>query len=295
MEEIKRFYYEIAQLRVCIQGDMAESIDKYDNFSAFRSEESEKNELDVDIYTNSEVTAIKDLVNGKIQVEFTIEGSDYIFAANEDMFVFELVDSSKERIIVNNKRGRNEVYISACSDQPMTNFAIWTAFTLVTLQLGGVLAIHASSIIHDNYATLFLGESGTGKSTHSGLWLEHIPQTSLLNDDSPFIRVINNKVYAYGTPWSGKTACYKNEKYEVKAFVRIKQAPQNIIKKYDILNAFGAVYPSCPPTYAYDQELSDITMDTLSFILEKTPIYTLSCRPDKEAALTCYNKVYGRE
>jgi hypothetical protein len=50
-------------------------------------------------------------------------------------------------------------------------------------------AIHASVIIHENQAVLFLGESGTGKSTHTRLWLENIPGTRLLNDDSPILRL----------------------------------------------------------------------------------------------------------
>ena len=57
---------------------------------------------------------------------------------------------------------------------------------------------------------MLLGKSGTGKSTHSRLWLKYIPDTKLLNDDNPAVRIMdNNTIMIYGTPWSGKTPCYK--------------------------------------------------------------------------------------
>ena len=44
------------------------------------------------------------------------------------------------------------------------------------------------------------------------------------------IRIENGKVYAYGSAWSGKKHCYKNEKYPLAGIVRLSQAPFNKIK-----------------------------------------------------------------
>ena len=67
-------------------------------------------------------------------------------------------------------------------------FALWVGYGLMTLPYQTV-AIHSSCIVREGKAVLFLGESGTGKSTHTRLWREHIPGAVLLNDDSPMIRV----------------------------------------------------------------------------------------------------------
>ena len=68
------------------------------------------------------------------------------------------------------------------------------------------LLMHASVTMADGKGYLFLGKSGTGKSTHSGLWLRHIPNTELLNDDNPAVRIDDEgRALVYGTPWSGKT------------------------------------------------------------------------------------------
>ncbi len=52
------------------------------------------------------------------------------------------------------------------------------------------LAIHASAVHYDKHAYLFLGRSGTGKSTHSSLWMAHIPGTGVLNEDNHTVRII---------------------------------------------------------------------------------------------------------
>lgn len=152
----------------------------------------------------------------------------------------------------------------------------------------GTLAIHSSCIVYRDKAVLFLGESGTGKSTHTRLWREHIPGAVLLNDDSPIIRVEEGKVWAYGSAWSGKTPCYKNERYELQGCVRLSQAPSNSIRKLSVLQAYGALHPSCAPEFAYDAALYDEVSRIIGQILASVPFYHLACLPDAEAArLSC--------
>ena len=85
------------------------------------------------------------------------------------------------------------------------------------------LSIHASAVVSDGKAYLFLGKSGTGKSTHARLWLKNIPGSHLLNDDNPAVRLIDGSPVAFGTPWSGKTPCYRDESAPVGGFVRLRQ------------------------------------------------------------------------
>ena len=57
-------------------------------------------------------------------------------------------------------------------------FGLWTMFNIAALERRAV-AVHSSVISLDGRAVLFLGESGTGKSTHTRLWREHIPGARL--------------------------------------------------------------------------------------------------------------------
>ena len=154
-------------------------------------------------------------------------------------------------------------------------------------------AAHASTIVHRGEAVVFLGESGTGKSTHAKLWRENIEGAELLNDDSPFVAVTDGRPVAFGSPWSGKTPCYKNERYPLRAAVRLNQAPHNSIRRLRGARAVGALLPSLPPAFAYDDRLENLMLDTLSAIVNAVPVYHLECRPDAEAARLVHDTIFG--
>ena len=173
-------------------------------------------------------------------------------------------------------------------------FAIWIGLGLMVAPYNTV-AIHSSCIVYHNKAVLFLGESGTGKSTHTRLWQENIDGTFLLTDDSPFLRVEEGKVWAYGSPWSGKTPCYKQERYELAGCVRLSQAPYNRIQKLPVLQAYGAIHPSCPPAFAYDDTLYNHISNFINNLLSSVPLYHLECLPDRDAALLSFNTIFDND
>jgi len=152
------------------------------------------------------------------------------------------------------------------------------------------VSIHASAVMIHGKSTLFLGESGTGKSTHSRLWLNHLPGTELLNDDRPLIKVeADGSVRVYGSPWSGKTPCYKNMDAPVAAFVRLSQAPHNRIRRLKGAEAIGALLPSLSVSLIYDKNLSESIYSIVSQTLLRTPVYHLECLPDAGAVDLVYS------
>ena len=154
----------------------------------------------------------------------------------------------------------------------------------------GALLVHASCVRHNGLAYPFIAKSGTGKSTHSGLWLKHISDTELLNDDNPVIRIIGGKPVAYGSPWSGKTPCYRNASAPIGAITRISRAGNNSIERLAAAQAFASLLPSCS-TMKWDKAVFNDTCDTIIRIVETTPIYTLHCLPNAEAALLCHDTI----
>lgn len=109
-------------------------------------------------------------------------------------------------------------------DPTLLRFGLWMCLGMAFAPQG-ILAIHSSAIRLGDDAVLFLGESGTGKSTHTRLWCDHIPGAELLNDDSPLVGMHDGRPTAWGSPWSGKTPCYRSERATIRAFVRLRQAP----------------------------------------------------------------------
>ena len=177
---------------------------------------------------------------------------------------------------------RSNVAADGRPDPSLLRFGLWMSFGIAHNPHS--IAIHSSVIVHSGRAVLFLGESGTGKSTHTRLWREHIPGAQLLNDDSPIVRVVEGVPTVFGSPWSGKTPCYRNESYPIAAFVRLAQAPHNRIARLPVVRAIGALLPSCPPAFAYDAQLQDNICDTLSQLIARVPVYQLECLPDADAA-----------
>jgi len=154
----------------------------------------------------------------------------------------------------------------------------------------GILLIHSSVIMHKGKGYLFSGKSGTGKSTHSRLWLENIEDTELLNDDNPVVRLENGKVFVYGSPWSGKTPCYKNKSVPVGAFVRLSQKPKNEIAQCGTALAYASLLPSFS-NMIWDDRVNDAIATSISKIVISCPVYKLGCLPNREAAFLCHDTI----
>ena len=152
------------------------------------------------------------------------------------------------------------------------------------------VSIHASAVYREGKACLFLGKSGTGKSTHTRLWLRHVPGSDLMNDDNPVVRVQEDGVWVYGSPWSGKTPCYRNVAAPVGAFVQLRQHAENRMGRESVVDSFVSLLTSVS-TMKWDARIYAFHCDTLSDILRRTPVYLLECRPDEEAAQLSFRTV----
>lgn len=176
----------------------------------------------------------------------------------------------------------NKVFIA--NNSLMLLFAMFTA-------RHKTLLMHASVVTCKGMAYMFLGKSGTGKSTHSRLWLQYVDNTSLLNDDNPVIRIMaDNRIRVFGSPWSGKTPCYKNESAVLGGIVKLSQAPVNAIKRVKGIQAYISVLPSASGM-KWDKALTEGMHNTLTEIAGRVPVFLLDCLPDAEAARLCSESV----
>jgi hypothetical protein len=104
---------------------------------------------------------------------------------------------------------------------------------------------------------------------------------------------VDGQVRIFGSPWSGKTPCYRNLDYPIQGFLRLSQAPENRIAKLSTLRGYGSLQPSMPPSFSYDAALFQRVNALLSATLSQCPVYHLACLPNSEAAELACQTLYG--
>lgn len=190
--------------------------------------------------------------------------------------------------------GRSGRYLPCDGIGPRTtllqvNTSLMIQYTHATAGLDTLL-LHASVVRETGQANLFFGVSGTGKSTHSRLWLAEVPGCDLLNDDNPVVRLTDGGPVVHGTPWSGKTLCYRNVSAPVRALVRLEQASVNAIARLSPLDAYGSVL-AATSTIRWRRTVMDHLVPVIERLALAVPCWRLACRPDPEAVRLCRSAI----
>ena len=178
------------------------------------------------------------------------------------------------------------LHLSGLHSKAALDNALMILFAMASACTGTVL-FHSAVVSLDGRGYMFLGKSGTGKSTHARLWLQNIPGTELMNDDNPAVRVKpDGTAVVYGTPWSGKTPCYRNVSAPLGGIVLLSQAPYNKIVRLKGIGAYAAVVPSISGK-RWDARIADGLHETENALATYIPVWHLDCLPDADAALKC--------
>lgn len=206
-----------------------------------------------------------------------------------DSYLVRLCDSSGFIHSMTADPAFSAITVSLRSGAPVVSSALASLLRIAfsqTVLLHGGISLHASAVLSRGEAFLFLGKSGTGKSTHARMWLQNIPDTILLNDDNPILRLDPDSgvIRAYGSPWSGKTPCYKAISAPVRAITRLEQAPANGYTPLPDVEAFAALLPSSSAIKS-SPLLHDALCDTLALVAATIPVGCLRCLPDPSAAI----------
>ena len=221
------------------------------------------------------------------------DGSQILAGRCDEMpyFEFQLWGRQAARMVTN--ADYSEAWVQLV-DEPLfgINNALMVMFALATANSQTAL-FHSSVVSHHGHGYMFLGKSGTGKSTHSRLWLQHIDGTQLVNDDNPVVRRMSDGFYVFGSPWSGKTPCYRNVSYPIGAIVELSQAPYNKIVRLRPLAAYAALVPSISGK-RWDKQVAEGLHQTEDLLAGEVPVWHLECLPDADAARVCRESVEGR-
>lgn len=149
------------------------------------------------------------------------------------------------------------------------------------LPFGGFM-LHSSAVVLDGRAYLFSADCGTGKSTHTQLWLREFDGTFILNDDKPALRREADGWFAYGTPWSGKTDQNVNLRVPLGGIALLERAEENTILPCPSSEAVRELMKQVNLPRAAEYRI--MLMKLLDKLLAEAPIWKLCCNMEPEAA-----------
>ncbi len=166
------------------------------------------------------------------------------------------------------------------------------SFYMQLLGFGGFM-LHSSAVVMDGGAYLFSAPSGTGKSTHTALWLELFGErAAILNDDKPAILLREDGIFACGTPWSGKSDLNLNLCVPLRGICVLERSPENFIEP---LPAEKAVYALLNQTLRPEEPAAmSALLGHIDRVTENIPMWRMGCNISTEAAGLAYEVMSGK-
>ncbi len=215
-----------------------------------------------------------------------------------DVFCKEYLSSDQESAADFAVFVTNEAFMEEKSKSPeysdgyIENICLYREICL-KMPLYNRFLLHSCVLEYAGNAYAFLGRSGTGKSTHTSLWLKHVNGAEILNGDKPILGVFENEIVAYGTPWMGKEGRGKKGKALLKALVFLEQAKQNSIEKLSLSSASMRVFQQV----LLPSEEGSVTksLELLDSLITRVPSYLLKCDISEEAVKTAFETLVGKE
>lgn len=173
------------------------------------------------------------------------------------------------------------------SDAYLETLAIYRKIALKMLDYDTFL-MHGSVVAVDNKGYMFLASSGTGKTTHTRLWMDNIPGTAIINGDKPLIMIREGTAYVCGTPWCGKENYNSNRIVELKFIYMLSRAKENSVEEVSFKEAFPMLLQQ---TYKPTEANAMIkTIKLLNMLNHTGKYYELRCNRAKDSAIMAYKQ-----
>ncbi len=152
---------------------------------------------------------------------------------------------------------------------------------------------HGSAVAIGDEAYVFTAKSGTGKTTHTRLWLQNIEGSYVVNGDKPIIRFTEDKAFVCGTPWMGKEKLGINKVVPLKSICILSRGVENKIETADYYDNISALLGQ---TYRpEDGDMLVKTVEVLGKIGRSVKLYKLLCNMNPEAAKISFAGMNGKD
>ena len=154
------------------------------------------------------------------------------------------------------------------------------------LLMKNIFPVHGSTVAVDGQGYLFTARSGTGKSTHTRLWMEHFGSRALMvNDDRPFLEITESGVLAHGCPWSGKHGLDTNISVPLAGICLLERGGENVIRRAEPSELKELLKGYRPRTGEQTAQYENLLLQ----LLEHVPLWHMYCTKDPAAAQVAFD------
>lgn len=276
--------YEVAGHRfgVTALGEHLKLMDNYEPFASVNNPSDSNHAFDLEIASGVEPSFVEKMRQADAE-QIIIYGQT---SDGMHVFVSQWRGETAGWLLSSNDYSHGRLILSGRLTKLAIDNALMIQYALATARYSTLL-FHAAAVSHKGRGYMFLGPSGTGKSTHARLWLRHISGAELINDDNPVVRIgADGVAMVYGSPWSGKTPCYRKVAYPLGGIVILRQAPINKVTPLSGIQAFAALLPSISGNRS-DKRIADALHDTENRLAGTVAVWRMYCLPDQKAAEVC--------
>ena len=153
------------------------------------------------------------------------------------------------------------------------------------------LLFHGSAIAVDGEGYLFTAHSGTGKSTHTRLWMQAFGNRAVMvNDDKPFLQLDEDRVWLCGSPWSGKHGLDANIRVPLKGLCILERGAENRIARISAAEALPMLQKQAYRPLEEHKETAFLQLvDRLS---QAVPLWKMACNKTPDAAHIAFEAMH---
>lgn len=144
--------------------------------------------------------------------------------------------------------------------------------------------VHSSCVVANGRAMLFVGPSGTGKTTMARIWAR--TGATILNDENNIIRIDRARVLAGASPWHGMANTVSAGSFPLAGIFHLAKEPANRLAELSTEESVTRLFTTTVvPVFLPDGP--SLVMDAWGEIPDRVPSYELGFVPDEQVVPFC--------
>ena len=154
-----------------------------------------------------------------------------------------------------------------------------------------IVSIHGACVELGDYAVIFTGPSGVGKSTRAQAWVDGL-SACWISGDRPAVRIEKDRCVACGVPWDGKEQIFRDVEKPLKCILEVRRSSVNYVRKLSREQARKLIAQQAFVPM-WDTDAAFAAMANVREMVDRVPVYRVFCGPEPEDAKQIYDILFN--